>query len=63
MVEFKVWFFTNHILTTFVKEVTWGYSHYYKGNVNLLKMFGFVERLVKYSALDETNKMGRVALT
>jgi len=43
------------------KEVTWRYSHYYKGRVNLLKLLGFVDRLVKYSSLDETQKMGRVA--
>jgi integrase len=43
------------------KEVTWRYSHYYKGSGNLLKLRDFVERLVKYSSLDETQKVGKVA--
>ena len=43
------------------KEVTWRYSHYYKGKVNLLKLLEFVERLVRYSYLDEAQKIGRVA--
>jgi len=43
------------------KEVTWRYSHYYKGGGNLIKLFEFIERLVKYSSLDETQKMGKVA--
>ena len=43
------------------KEVTWRYSHYYKGSGNLLKLREFVERLVKYSSLDETQKVGKVA--
>ena len=44
------------------KEVTWRYSHYYKGKVNLFKLLEFVERLVRYSYLDEAQKIGRVAL-
>ena len=43
------------------KEVTWRYSHYYKGMANMLKLLELVERLVKYSSLDETQKIGRVA--
>ena len=44
------------------KEVTWRYSHYYKGMANMLKMLEFVERLVIFSSLDETQKIGKVAL-
>ena len=43
------------------KEVTWRYSYYYKGMANMLKLLELVERLVKYSSLDETQKIGRVA--
>ena len=43
------------------KEVTWRYSHYYKGMANMLKMLEFVERLVKFSSLDERQKIGKVA--
>jgi len=43
------------------KEVTWRYSHYYKGMANMFKMLEFVERLVKFSSLDETQKIGKVA--
>ena len=44
-----------------IKEVTWRYSQYYQGKVNLLKLLEFVERLVRYSCLDEAKKIGRVA--
>ena len=43
------------------KEVTWRYSHYYKGMANMLKLLELVELLVKYSSLDETQNIGRVA--
>ena len=44
-----------------LKEVTWRYSHYYKCMANMFKMLECVERLVKYSPLDEKQKMGKVA--
>jgi integrase len=43
------------------KEVTWRYSHYYKGKGNLFKLLEFIERLVKYTPLDESLKLVKVA--
>jgi hypothetical protein len=55
------WDWKQALLSHNPKGVTWRYSYYYKGMVNMLKLLEFVERLVKYSSLDETQKIGRVA--